>query len=47
MSDFFKIIFLLALIVLFLLVMRKLKYNFKGFELIPFWLSFTFFIYIY
>ena len=46
MSDFFKIIFLLALIVLFLLVMRKLKYNFKGFELIPFWLSFTFFIYI-
>lgn len=46
MSDFVKIIFLLALIFLFLLIMRKSKYNFKGLELIPFWLSFVFYVYV-
>ena len=45
MSDFIKIIILLSFAGLLIILMKKAKYNFKGFELIPFWLFFSFFIY--
>lgn len=46
MNDFIKIVILLLLVVLLIILMKKTKFNFKGFELIPFWISFTFFIYV-
>jgi len=46
MSDFIKIIILLSLVGILIFLMKKAKYNFKGYELIPFWIFFTFYVYV-
>lgn len=46
MIDFIKIIILLSSVYLLIALMKKAKYNFKGFELFPFWIFFTFYVYV-